>query len=89
MRLIFSIRPSRIVRRDHSLSASFFVNMVTYRENNNIGIVEFNDPDSKVNVLSRSNLDTLRAIIDKITGEEAIKALFFVSGKQGFLQEQI
>ncbi len=83
MRLIFSIRPSRIVRRDHSLSASFFVNMVTYRENNNIGIVEFNDPDSKVNVLSRSNLDTLRAIIDKITGEEAIKALFFVSGKQG------
>ena len=57
--------------------------MVTYKENDNIGIIEFNDLDSKVNVLSRSNLDTLKDIIDKIVRSEGIKALFFVSGKQG------
>ena len=57
--------------------------MVTYKENDNIGVVEFNDADSKVNVLSRKNLDTLEDIIDKTKRQENIKALFFVSGKQG------
>lgn len=83
MRLIFHIRPSRIVRRDQSLSASFFVNMVTYKENDNIGVVEFNDLGSKVNLLSRKILDVLKSIIDKIERQGNLKALFFLSGKQG------
>jgi len=55
--------------------------MVTYRKEDNFGIVEFNDVDSKVNLLSDANLDMLRQIIEGIENDNDLKALFFVSKK--------
>ncbi len=54
-----------------------------YYKKGNIGIIEFNDPNSKVNLLSSANLDTLNRIVDSVIETEAnIKALFFRSEKK-------
>jgi 3-hydroxyacyl-CoA dehydrogenase/enoyl-CoA hydratase/3-hydroxybutyryl-CoA epimerase len=58
--------------------------MVGYHRNRDIGIIEFYDPDSKVNLLSQKNLDTLESIVDDImAGDKRIKTLFFISKKHG------
>ena len=57
--------------------------MVRYYKNDNIGIIEFNDPDVKVNLLSHANIDALKHIIDRIIENDgSIKALFFISAKK-------
>jgi len=57
--------------------------MVTYHEKNDIGVIEFNDPDSEVNLLSKENFKQLERIIDSFTGNKAeLRALFFTSKKQ-------
>jgi len=57
--------------------------MVSYYRKDDMGIIEFNDPDSKVNLLSAENLDALERIIGSvIENDRHIKALFFISGKQ-------
>jgi 3-hydroxyacyl-CoA dehydrogenase/enoyl-CoA hydratase/3-hydroxybutyryl-CoA epimerase len=57
--------------------------MVTYRTHKDIGIVEFNDLDSKVNLLSNTNLNIVGGILDNvIANHKHIKALFFVSKKK-------
>jgi len=58
--------------------------MVTYRRDGSIGIIEFNDPHPKVNLLSNQNLEKLKYIIDSIIeGARHVNALFFISKKQG------
>ncbi|MBU1006156.1 MAG: enoyl-CoA hydratase/isomerase family protein [Candidatus Omnitrophica bacterium] len=58
--------------------------MVVYREDRGVGIIEFNDPNSRVNVLSVKNLNALERIIDDVENNTGnIKGLFFVSGKSG------
>ncbi len=57
--------------------------MVNYSKREDIGVIEFNDTDSKVNLLSRANLDALTHIIDRIIEQEnPLKSLFFVSKKE-------
>jgi len=57
--------------------------MVNYSKREDIGVIEFNDTDSRVNLLSRANLDALTHIIDRITEQEnPVKSLFFVSKKE-------
>lgn len=57
--------------------------MVTYRNKAGFGIVEFNDPDSKVNVLSSANLEKLERILSRILSEcPVITSLFFASLKK-------
>ncbi len=58
--------------------------MVSYYKKGKTGIIEFNDLDSKVNLLSNRNLDILKHIIDGILeGHTHIDALFFISKKKG------
>jgi len=58
--------------------------MVSYLKRDDIGIVEFNDPGSKVNLLSSGNLAALKRIIRRVIRiEKSIRALFFISGKRG------
>ncbi|MFH1854174.1 MAG: 3-hydroxyacyl-CoA dehydrogenase NAD-binding domain-containing protein [Candidatus Omnitrophota bacterium] len=57
--------------------------MVQYFNKAGLGIIEFNDPDSKVNVLSISNLTCLERILTDISSNtHTIKALFFTSPKK-------
>ncbi len=56
--------------------------MVNYSKREDIGVIEFNDADSRVNLLSHANLDALTHIIDRITEQKnPVKSLFFVSKK--------
>ena len=58
--------------------------MLSYYKDSKIGIIEFNDPGSRINVLSRENLEILTCIIDGILeGNSHISAMFFISKKQG------
>ena len=57
--------------------------MVNYSKREDIGVIEFNDTDSRVNLLSHANLDALTHIIDQITEQKnPVKSLFFVSKKE-------
>jgi 3-hydroxyacyl-CoA dehydrogenase / enoyl-CoA hydratase / 3-hydroxybutyryl-CoA epimerase len=56
--------------------------MISYSEKGKTGVIQFNDPNSKVNLLSVRNLISLERIIDGIIErDEAIEALFFISKK--------
>jgi len=57
--------------------------MVRYFSKAGVGIIEFNDPDSKVNVLSAANLGDLEQILSDISSANRnISALFFMSSKK-------
>ncbi|MFC1621143.1 3-hydroxyacyl-CoA dehydrogenase NAD-binding domain-containing protein [Candidatus Omnitrophota bacterium] len=57
--------------------------MVSYHKKNDIGVVEFNDSDSEVNLLSKENFKQLESIIDSIiSNKSGLCALFFTSKKQ-------
>ncbi|MBU1148251.1 MAG: enoyl-CoA hydratase/isomerase family protein [Candidatus Omnitrophica bacterium] len=57
--------------------------MISYYKKNDIGVIEFNDPDSEMNLLSKENFKQLGAIIDSIaTNKVELRALFFISKKQ-------
>ncbi|MDP3804536.1 MAG: enoyl-CoA hydratase-related protein, partial [Candidatus Omnitrophota bacterium] len=48
-----------------------------------IAIIEFDQPDSKVNVLNKDTMQELDRAIDAVLGEPEIKALLIVSKKEG------
>ena len=57
--------------------------MVSYHKKNDLGIIEFNDFDSEVNLLSKENFKQLESIIDSIaTNKDELRALFFTSRKK-------
>ena len=48
-----------------------------------LGVIEFNDSDSKVNVLSAVNLDKLESILTETSlNPNGVKAVFFISAKK-------
>ena len=56
--------------------------MLDYYKSDNIGIIEFNDRDSRVNLLSSVNIDEMRSIVDSLAKDTITRALFFISGKK-------
>ncbi len=48
-----------------------------------IAIIEFDQPDSKVNVLNTETMRGLDAMIDQLSAKSEVKALLFVSKKDG------
>jgi 3-hydroxyacyl-CoA dehydrogenase/enoyl-CoA hydratase/3-hydroxybutyryl-CoA epimerase len=57
--------------------------MVTYRNKAGFGIIVFNDPGSKVNVLSSKDIDDLKRILSRvIKGGAGMSGLFFISSKK-------
>lgn len=55
---------------------------IYYRVENKIGILEFDQPDSKVNVLNSSVMQQLGGLIDKIAADSSLKALLVLSKKK-------
>ena len=55
---------------------------VTLKEENQLGIVEFNQPDSKVNVLDGETLKKLDFILELLKEKTHLKAVLFVSTKK-------
>ena len=56
--------------------------MLDYYKKDNIGIIEFNDHDSRVNLLSSENIDEMRSIIESLAKDTSTRALFFISSKK-------
>ncbi|MBU4343420.1 MAG: enoyl-CoA hydratase/isomerase family protein [Candidatus Omnitrophica bacterium] len=56
--------------------------MLNYYKKDNIGIIEFNDRDSRVNLLSSENIDEMRSIIESLAKDTSTRALFFISSKK-------
>ncbi|MDP8229932.1 MAG: 3-hydroxyacyl-CoA dehydrogenase NAD-binding domain-containing protein [Candidatus Gorgyraea atricola] len=57
--------------------------MISYYKKDDMGVIEFNDPDSEVNLLSKENFKQLESIIDSVTSNKVeLRALFFTSKKQ-------
>ena len=56
--------------------------MLDYYKSDNIGIIEFNDRDSRVNLLSSVNIDEMRSIVDSLAKDTITRALFFISVKK-------
>ena len=54
---------------------------VFYKEENNIGTITFDQPDSKVNVLNSATLLTFDKILDELKGKD-LKALVIQSAKK-------
>ena len=54
---------------------------VFYKEENNIGTITFDQPDSKVNVLNSATLVALDKILDDLKGK-SLKALIIQSAKK-------
>ncbi|MCA9394163.1 MAG: enoyl-CoA hydratase/isomerase family protein [Candidatus Omnitrophica bacterium] len=57
--------------------------MITFREDNHIGYVEFDDPDAKVNVLGANALARLTQIVSDLGTISNLKAVVFQSRKPG------
>jgi len=55
---------------------------VTYREENNVGIIELDQSDSKVNILSFDTLKALDQILDQLKENSSLDALVFLSKKK-------
>lgn len=55
---------------------------VTYRENNNIGFIEFDQPGSKVNLLTAETLKRLEMLLDEVRSKASLEALVFLSKKK-------
>lgn len=56
--------------------------MPAYYRKDDMGIIEFNDPGSKVNLLSNKTLDMLEEFMGCIETDPALKTLFFISTKK-------
>ncbi len=55
---------------------------LSYREQNNIGFIEFDQQDSKVNLLTTDVLKGLDRILDALAGKSSLKAVAIVSKKK-------
>lgn len=55
---------------------------VTYREQNNIGFIEFDQTDSRVNLLTAAALRELDKILDTLSGKSALTAVALISKKK-------
>jgi 3-hydroxyacyl-CoA dehydrogenase/enoyl-CoA hydratase/3-hydroxybutyryl-CoA epimerase len=55
---------------------------VQFYQEGDLGFVEFNDPDSKVNILNSSVLKRLEAILDEISQKSNLSAIIFQSAKK-------
>ncbi|MGE0269516.1 MAG: 3-hydroxyacyl-CoA dehydrogenase NAD-binding domain-containing protein [Candidatus Omnitrophota bacterium] len=55
---------------------------VTFREQNGIGYIEFDQPDSKVNILNMETIGKLDQIITDLAGITVLKAVVFLSKKK-------
>ncbi len=55
---------------------------ISYNIKDNIGVIEFNQPDSKVNILTAEVIRKLDAILGKIKADDSLKALLITSGKK-------
>ena len=55
---------------------------LTYHENNNIGFIEFDQKDSKVNLLTSDVLKGLDRILDTLVDKSSLKAVAIVSKKK-------
>ncbi|MBZ0165466.1 MAG: enoyl-CoA hydratase/isomerase family protein, partial [Candidatus Omnitrophica bacterium] len=57
--------------------------MITFREEDNIGYIEFNDPQAKVNVLSSAALTKLKKLVLDLASITDLRAVVFLSRKPG------
>ncbi|HBO96615.1 MAG TPA: hypothetical protein DD648_01010, partial [Candidatus Omnitrophica bacterium] len=55
---------------------------LTFRENNNIGFIEFDQEGSKVNLLTTAALQELDKILDTLAGKSSLNAVVIVSKKK-------
>lgn len=55
---------------------------ITYHEDNNIGFIEFDQKDSKVNLLTAAVLRELDAILDSLAAKSSLKAVVVLSKKK-------
>lgn len=55
---------------------------VSFREHNGIGYIEFDQPDSKVNILNMETIGKLDKIITDLAGITVLKAVVFLSKKK-------
>jgi len=55
---------------------------VSFREQNGIGFIEFDQPDSKVNILNMETIAKLDRIITDLSGVSSVKAVVFRSKKK-------
>lgn len=55
---------------------------ITYREENSIGFIEFDQTDSKVNLLTAAALRELDKILDTLSGKSALTAVVVLSKKK-------
>ncbi len=55
---------------------------ISFRQQNNIGFIEFDHPQAKVNILSAEVLQQFDAIVEEIKRKSEIKAVFILSKKK-------
>jgi len=55
---------------------------ITYREENNTGFIEFDQKDSKVNLLTADTLRELDKILDSISGKSSLTVVVLISKKK-------
>ena len=55
---------------------------IAYREDNNTGFIEFDQTDSKVNLLTAGTLQELSKILDALSGKSSLKAVVLISKKK-------
>ena len=55
---------------------------LSYHEHNNIGFIEFDQKDSKVNLLTAVTLQELDKILDLLAGKSSLKAIALISKKK-------
>lgn len=55
---------------------------ITFQEKDNIGIISFDDENSKVNLLSADNIKRLDQVLDEVAKKISLKALIFMSRKK-------
>ena len=54
-----------------------------HRRDDGVGVITFDTPDSKVNVLSRELFDEIGAVLDEIEKDDSVRACVLTSGKPG------
>ncbi len=55
---------------------------LAYRTENNIGIIELDNPDSKVNILTFAVMQKLGSVLDEVSKNSSLRALLIVSKKK-------
>ncbi len=55
---------------------------VFFRVENNVGFIEFDQPDSKVNVLGSALMQRLNSILDEVSQKTTLRAIIFSSRKK-------